>query len=49
MILDKFLAELEQLAARYYGEDWSYTFDVEDGVAISLHVPQKDDEDNDGR
>jgi len=37
--LETFLEEFEVLLTKTYGEDWSYSFDVEDWILLSLSIP----------
>ena len=37
--LETFLEKFEVLLTKTYGEDWSYSFDVEDWILLSLSIP----------
>ena len=37
--LETFLEEFEVLLTKTYGENWWYSFDVQEGVLLSLSIP----------
>lgn len=41
--LETFLEEFEVLLTKTYGEDWSYSFDVEEWILLSLSIPYNDE------
>jgi len=41
--LEAFLEEFEVLLTKIYGEDWSYSFDVEEWILLSLSIPYNDE------
>jgi len=57
--LETFHEEFEVLLTKTYGEDWSYSFDVEDWILLSLTIPydggcvckdcNEDEEDGNGK
>ena len=51
--LETFLEEFEVLLTKTYGEDWSYSFDVEEWILLSLSIPynyiDEDKEDGNGK
>ena len=46
--LETFLEEFEMLLTKTYGENWWYSFDVQEGVLLSLSIPYNSEAEGEG-